>query len=344
MKKVWTILALVVLVAFSVNFASGPAHPDVPKWNDETPVYEVLKYLGQSSFKHEMANVTPEMIRMGEELVKEGRTVGPNGKRTSYISKHYVCTSCHNMEIEDPNLRISDPDARLNYAKQHDLPFRQATTFYGMVNRESWYNDDYFKKYGDLVKPANGSIREALQLCAVECSQGRSLKKWEEDAILAYSWSLQYKMGDLGLNEREWKQLRDEAADPARHEFLRNGLKTFYNLKSPATFLYPPSDKKQGYGLNGNAIRGKDVYELGCQQCHKHEGVSMVVFDDHKLSFQQLYRHIDSNTPYSIYEIIRLGTHAEPGSRPYMPHYTKERMSDQQVEDLRAYIEEQAKG
>ena len=48
----------------------------------------------------------------------------------------------------------------------------RGTTFYGITNRETWYNDDYYKKYGDLVKPANENLVEAVQLCAMECSQG----------------------------------------------------------------------------------------------------------------------------------------------------------------------------
>ena len=37
---------------------------------------------------------------------------------------------------------------------------------YGTVNKVSWYNGDYFKKYGALVKPANQSLKEAIHLCA----------------------------------------------------------------------------------------------------------------------------------------------------------------------------------
>ena len=110
-----------------------------------------------------------ELIRMGEELVKEGRTMGPDGKRTKYISKHYVCTTCHNIEIEDPDLKINDPQARLEYAVQHNLPSLQGTTFKGIVNRESWYNDDYVKKYGDeKIEIAHENLREAIQLCAID--------------------------------------------------------------------------------------------------------------------------------------------------------------------------------
>ena len=40
--------------------------------------------------------------------------------------------------------------------------------------------------------------------------------------------------------------------------------------------------------------------------------------------------------------MVRHGTHPAPGHREYMPHYTKERMTDQQVEDLERYILERA--
>ena len=73
----------------------------------------------------------------------------PTENELSFISKYYVCTTCHNLEIEDPDLRVSDPETRLTFAKENDLPFLQGSTFKGIVNRESWYNDDYVKKYGD---------------------------------------------------------------------------------------------------------------------------------------------------------------------------------------------------
>lgn len=46
---------------------------------------------------------------------------------------------------------------------------------------------------------------------------------------------------------------------------------------------------------------------------------------------------------YSIYEAVRTGTCAETGHREYMPHCTAEKMSDQQVEDLPAYIEQESR-
>ena len=40
----------------------------------------------------------------------------------------------------------------------------------------------------------------------------------------------------------------------------------------------------------------------------------------------------------ALYEIVRHGTYADTGHRAYMPNFTAERLSNAQVEDLRAYV------
>ncbi len=169
-------------------------------WTGQTYLQEVQQALGENPPAHYMSR-NSELAKMGEELVKYGRTIGPDGERTKYISKHYVCTTCHNLDIEDPDLRVSDPEARLTYARKHQLPFLQGTTFKGIVNRESWYNDDYVKKYGDeKIERAPKNLREAIELCAIECSQGRPMEDWEIEAVLSYYWELQYSLDDLSLS------------------------------------------------------------------------------------------------------------------------------------------------
>ncbi len=49
-----------------------------------------------------------------------------------------------------------------------------------------------------------------------------------------------------------------------------------------------------------------------------------------------------SSSKLSIYHIIREGTYSEAGHKEYMPLYPLEKLSHQQVEDLRAYIEKEA--
>lgn len=313
-------------------------------WNAKTSLAEVQYELGEDRLAHYIPpNAT--LAKMGEELVKTGRTYGPNGKRTKYISKYYVCTTCHNLEKEDPDLRVSDPEARLQYAKENGLPFLQGTTFKGIVNRESWYNDDYVKKYGDeKIEIAHEDLREAIQLCAIECSQGRPMKDWEIEAVLAYYWSLQYTLEDLELTPEDMVKLNQEREDPAEVAALRTWLRTFYNTESPAHFYDAPANKHKGYeGIKGRPDKGKDLYELSCLHCHQAEGVSHYVLDDSKLSFRHLKKMIAKDSHFSLYQIVAYGTYAIPGHRPYMPHYPIERMNKQQVEDLRSYIELRAK-
>jgi len=114
-------------------------------------------------------------------------------------------------------------------------------------------------------------------------------------------------------------------------------------LGHPATFGKAPSDKNVGYtGLTGRAANGKMLYDRGCKHCHSVLGESDLVLDDHKSTFRWLKRNMNKNDQLSFYEVIRKGTYAELGHREYMPNYTEEKMSDQQLEDLRAYIFEMA--
>lgn len=309
-------------------------------WNANSSVVEVLIALNDSIPNH-YREYTPTDVKRGEEIVKLGRTLAPNGKRSSFVSKYYMCTSCHNLEREDPDLRISDPEARLSYVKEKGIPFLQGSTFKGIVNRESWYNDDYVKKYGDtLIQKAHRDLKQSIQLCAIQCSQGRPMEDWELEAVLAYFWSLEFTLNDLGLNDDEMKKLNASFPNQTQNPDLVDWIKSFYLQKSPAHFFDAPTSKKEGYeGLEGNMAKGKDLYDLSCMYCHKSGGVSHYLLDQSKLSFNHLDKMIEKDSHFSLYQIIAYGTYAIPGHRPYMPHYPLERMSKQQVEDLRAYIE-----
>jgi hypothetical protein len=313
-------------------------------WTDETPLQEVLLALGDKRPTHYLSP-NPFLAKKGEEIVKYGRTESPSGKRTKYVSKHYVCTTCHNLVQEDPNLRFSNPDTRLGYVKNKGIPFLQGSTFKGIVNRESWYNDDYVKKYGDeKIEKAHKDLRESIQLCAIECSQGRSMKDWEIEAVLSYYWTLQFNLSDLKLTKDDLNTLNNSTSDSENKTTRIPWLKSFYLQKSPATFFDSPVNKDIGFlGLSsGDPNIGKDIYELSCLHCHKPGGVSHYELDNSKLSFRDIRRMITKDSHFSLYQIIAYGTYAIPGHKPYMPHYPLERMSKQQVEDLRAYIEMKA--
>lgn len=313
-------------------------------WDQNTPLSTVLFSLGEEKPAHFVAPDENE-IRKGKELFFEGRTTGPNGKKSAIISKFYKCNNCHNTQREDPELTITDPQARLDYAVANNLPFLQGTTLYGTVNKSSWYNDDYIKKYGDLVLKARNNLREATQICAQHCSQGRVLKKWEEDALMAYFGSIEYKMADLKLSKEEWDNLLKNGNNAAKQEELRKMIHSKYLSKSPATFTEPPKDREAGYPVAAkNAANGKEVFERSCLACHSPESkVSDSYFEDDKLTFNYLKQRMNSVMYDSYYDLIRHGTYASKGHRRYMPNYTAEKLSDQQVEDLRAYIEEKSK-
>ena len=222
------------------------------------------------------------------------------------------------------------------------MPFLQGSPLYGIVNRTHFYNGDYYKKYGDLVKPAQNDIREAIQLCAIECSQGRPLQSFEIESILTYLWTIDLKLSDLLLAPEEM-ELVERAFNTGRgKEAAIKVLKSKYLDHSAATFVEPPKDRITGDSLKGIAENGALIYEASCQYCHFEKPFAFLTLDDDKMTFDHLLRKAGTYQPHSIYQVIRYGTSPKGGKESYMPLYTKEKMTDQQMADLRAYIEMKA--
>lgn len=311
----------------------------------QDPVAEILEKLGDNPLPHKVDTTAGESVsvEIGRDLVLYGIATDAAGQKTSKQSKHFVCTSCHNVEREDPDLRVSDPQARLEYVVEKGLPFLQGTALYGVVNRTSFYNDDYVKKYGDLVDKAKNNLREAIQLCAVECSQGRKLEAWELESVLAYLWSIQLKVEDLQLDEEDKNAIEEALNGRGNKKEMIALIKERYLQASPATFVTPPDDRKAGYpDIEGNAENGALIYNNSCLHCHEDKRYSFYKLDDSQFSFRHLEKHIPRYTRYSLYQVGRWGTSPMNGKRAYMPNYTLEKMSHQQMEDLRAYIEAMA--
>ncbi len=335
------ILILCTLMAWRWPVAEGEAKTDDQALllTKESRLAEVLQQLGDTPVPHQV-KTDMELVsaKAGEELVTLGFGRGPGGFKTARQSKHFVCTSCHNIEKEDPDLSVADPQARLLYVKDKGLPFLQGTSLYGAVNRTQFYNGDYSKKYGNLVEAARNNIREAIQLCAEECAQGRTLRDWEIESILAYLWTIDLKMGDLVLDEAEWDRVAQALDGPGNKETAIQLLKEKYLAGSPATFVTPPADRKEGYPNEGNVENGKLIYELSCLHCHEDGRYAFYRLDDSRFSFKHLDKHFSRYTRYSVYQVARYGTSPLNGKRAYMPNYTLEKMSNQQMEDLRAYV------
>ena len=332
-------LLLFVLGLSSTGWFRAEEMPGT-KWNKNTLLSEVLEELGDDVPNHKPKDYSPELAQKGKEIFYTGVTTGPDGKKTRIQSRHFVCTNCHNAEREDPDLRISDPDTRLDYVIEKRLPFLPATTMYGAYNKRSWYNEDFLKKYGDLVKPAYKSLEYAIHLCATVCSQGRDFSDWEMQAMLSYYYSIQYKLGDLALSDSEWDMLSGAQGKGPNPKFVE-GLKSFYRSGSPATFGEAPEDKSVGYEVarTPDPARGELLYNNSCLMCHDEQGPSNYLkLDNGVLSLSMFRRHLKSKGHLSLYEIVRHGTYADNGHKAYMPNFTEERLSNQQVEDLRAYI------
>ena len=304
-----------------------------------TKVLDVQVSIGAEMPSHYRSDYTEDQVRQGKELIHIGKTSAEGKGSTPYISKYYACTSCHNTVREHDDLSTEFPEDRLEYSIRNDVPFLPASTFYGLVNKRSWYNDDYILKYGELVTEAQNSLAASIQLCAEVCSQGRSLEDWEIESILAYFHELGYSMNDLNVSEEDLALLKSNREDAVKRKVLDG----YYMNKNAATFGSLPVSKKEGYPYEGDAQRGKAIYQLGCQHCHRDKGESDVILDDSKVTLRWLKRNISSDSDLSIYQIIRKGTYSAKGHQEYMPHYTLEKMSDQQLEDLRAYIEEGSK-
>lgn len=324
-------LAVIIIMAFTAD--------RIKQIDPDATVISVLEELGED-YSQKKANTAIKGVsaEVGRTIVLEGFAPKPDGGKTGRQSKHFVCTSCHNVEREDPDLTISDPEARLLYTSDRDLPYLQGTTLYGAVNRETYYNGDYYKKYGDLVDAARNDIRGAIQLCAVECAQGRALEGWELESVLAYLWTIGLKMSDLNLSEAEINTLERAVKDGTDSSKAIDIIESKYLKGSPATFIAPPENRKVGTGLIGNPERGAMFYKSSCLHCHKNGEYSFMHLDDHKITHRYLNRKADGYSRHSIYQVTRWGVPSKSGKRSYMPQYTVEKMSDQQLADLRAYI------
>lgn len=281
-------------------------------------------------------------IAQGKNLVQSGFThTTSKSLFESRQSKHFVCTDCHNFEREDPDLSKSNPETRLSYVVENKLNFLPATTLYGTVNKNHWYNDDYLKKYGDLVVPARDSLHNAVQLCAVVCSQGRALTDEEMEGVMHYLNSIGYTIKDLGLTNSELelisKILESGENNSSKKEAIAL-IKAKYLDYSPATFMDPQTIESRKQGSFGNPRNGKIIYDLSCLTCHKEGGVTNYKLNDEQLTFKHLSYWAKTDKVFSVYNITRKGTYSKNGYKPYMPNYTKQRLSDQQLEDLMAYI------
>lgn len=303
---------------------------------------DVLSELGASNYAHSMDGYDEEMAKMGKDLILSGRTI-KDGKKSKRISSFFVCTDCHNLGKEFKDLGSEVASERLDFSNENGLPYLPGSTFYGIYNRTSFYNNDYVKKYGDLVTNARDTLENAVQLCAKYCSSGRYLKEWELDAIMHYYKKNELRIKDLDLGEETLNSIKDipnlNASDKlAVMDVLMSSHRTSYS----ATFLSTMDVNLRKFGEGGDVEKGKLIYNKSCLHCHANKRVTYLNLDNDRLSGKMFVKNLKNYKDKSLYQIIRYGTYAKFGRKQYMPLYTKEKMSDEQINDLVAYIKQLA--
>lgn len=312
--------------------------------NDSSSVWDVFEMLGRKRLNAPNPSIQGVSVKKGYDIVHKGVSEKQNGKGlTKLQSPYFKCTACHNTVKEFEDLSQSAPQKRLDYAISQQLPFLQGTSFYGIVNRTNFYNDDYQKKYAGVlyIKESNNDIRKAIQVCAMQCSQGRSLKDWEIESVLAYFWTLELKFDDLILTKEEEQKVKMAKASTAPSTEILALLDRKFMQKSPAHFVSPIKAPVLSEALKNDKDRlenGKAIYRLSCKHCHAEKRYSFFALDDSKHSFRYLKRQVNKGSKNSLFNITREGTYPLTGKRAYMPHYPIEKLSDRQLEDLYLYI------
>lgn len=331
----------VVSFKWSGNEGETSAYNQSSWWQikeiDDFTVSDVLDVLKEPRPLHYLPFVHTDSAKMGEELVKFGKLSDGSNSR---ISKYFVCTDCHNVQLETDDPSDESPERVLKFSKENKIPFLPASTFYGMFNKEHWYNGDYAKKYGELVAPTRDTLFNAIQLCATQCSQGREMEDWEIRCVMHYYKSIELKVSDLVFTTEEYQLFRAGVVGGMKKQALK-ALRSKYNQINDAHFGTSAIPKIEGY--EPNKENGDYIYNGGCLHCHAvGRNITNFDLDDTQLTHKFLLSKKNKYNSYSISHITRYGTYAITGRRQYMPQYTFEDMSDEQMLDLMFYIETRA--
>ncbi len=316
-------------------------------FDDSTTVWEVLTYFGKVRLHKADSSIAGATAEKGEDLVKKGWTLNPLGKKTKLISKFYTCAACHNSSREMEDLADNNPENRLTYAVKNNLSFLPASTFFGLVNRESFYNGDYQKKYGSLpdVAAAYYDIRKAIHVCVTQHSEGRPLEKWETEAIMLYLQTLQFKIGDLNIGKDANEKILYAIRENTSLARAVDVIEAHYIKRPPATFAEAMDFRTLDSRIETNEKRfenGKLIYELSCQHCHFKNKYAKSKLDNSPKTFENLNLKMQQGHAHSIYKISRYGMLAVSGKHAYMPQYSNEKMSNEQLIDLRVYVQKMA--
>ncbi|MEM6916631.1 MAG: cytochrome c, partial [Verrucomicrobiota bacterium] len=264
------------------------------------------------------------------------RLPNSNGKK---LSEYFFCADCHSSEREQSLLSDSPSAAELlHFAHEKELPLLPGPTFAGITNRDAFFESEMATSL-DSPSGVNSSLEKAVQFCSTTLAQGRQLNALEMQSVLAYLHSLEWRVGDLGFRGADLAELKRRSLNPREYRSIRDDLRKRFPTRAKSTQGELPADSGSGYASRAtrDPKRGDLVWSRACLHCHGAEGASPHFFGDRDSTWEKLQRLFEDGT---VYLHIREGSKRESGV--HMPPYPDEKLGEQEIEDLRAFIELQA--
>jgi mono/diheme cytochrome c family protein len=362
-------LALFLTVSFLPPHGIAGDSPGIDRLLGGQGRSDLKQQLGELTFEGGKTFTWEDFSGWGQELYFTGTVktppIGPAPSKP--LSKVFTCVVCHANQREDPDLALSDPEARLTWIEKTGakISMLQGATLWGIVNRTSFYADD-FTKYHNLCVPKGDdlpwmpcgpilgwcnfgcrtmeptSLIDATQVCSSYCSVGRYLEQWELYSFLAYYWDREITLADLDLPPdratRVKEVLTSPAPDPGEAQEMRDLLAAKYLRNAPFTYRGKPTVRTDGPGgapiatyedgfmFTGDAAQGQRVWKRSCAHCHDRKERP---FNAEKA--KHLTEDLDK-----FHGMLADGTRSS--RKAYMPNFALERLSRQQSADILAYL------
>ena len=187
-------------------------------------------------------------------------------------------------------------------------------------------------------------VGAAVHICGSYCSKGKKdpsnendffLKPWEYRALMTLLWENELKLSNLKLGADALHVLKvapillkEDPTDIEKEliDQYRKFLKSRILTKAVATERQQDiNDRPQG-----DSQRGEKLYSVSCALCHPRDGSRSVG--------PLLQPNVIRQNEEEFYQRVRELKIESAVSGPYMPGFTLERLSTQQLEDIKAFL------
>lgn len=339
MSQYRSCLSLLAVVALLLNSCENTENEEVEKselqpgtLTDTTPLSDFLSLLGAESKPRFPGTDDPGLVAAGREMIYKGRLPNSQGEK---LSEYFYCADCHSAEREQRLLSPhGDAQATVDFSIENDLPLLPASTFAGITDRVAYFESGTTDSLEIEAKPKS-DLESAVQFCSTALARGRELNPVEMQAVLAYLFSLEWRVGDLGFRGADLAELKRRSLNRREHNTIVEDLQKRYPLRALRIRGDLPTESKSGYPSvkETNPERGHQIWSKACLHCHGAEGASQHFFGNRVSTWRKLLSLFEDGTAYRH---IREGSGSENGV--YMPPYPVNKLGEQEIEDLRAYI------